>query len=121
MDHFAKLFFLVGGAWAVYKSGPVLTQILSYQTVQTETMIQRAANYGTHQTMRQIYQGGKQPFLSTLSAKDSLDDKKEQGTPDEKSEKYTGKGSDAGKRSGSTGSGGSSDKSSGSSSDGDED
>ncbi|KMW09493.1 Mbov_0396 family ICE element transmembrane protein [Enterocloster citroniae] len=120
MDYLVKLFFLVGGAWAVYKSGPMLTQILSYQAAQTETMTQRAASYGIHQTTRQIYRGGKQLLSSALSAKDSLDDKKKQGTPDEKSEKYTGKENGAGKQSGSAGSGGSSGKSSGGSSGGGE-
>lgn len=118
MDYLVKLFFLAGGAWAVYKSGPMLTQILSYQAAQTETMTQRAASYGIHQTTRQIYRGGKQLLSSALSAKDSLADKKKQGTPDEKSEKYSGKENGAGKQSGSSGSGGSSGGSSGRSSGG---
>lgn len=120
MDYLVKLFFLAGGAWAVYRSGPMLTQILSYQAAQTETMTQRAASYGIHQTTRQIYRGGKQLLSSALSAKDSLADKKKQGTPDEKSEKYTGKENGAGKQSGSAGTGGSSGKSSGGSSGGGE-
>ncbi|MBP3927174.1 MAG: hypothetical protein J6D13_08385 [Clostridium sp.] len=120
MDYLVKLFFLAGGAWAVYRSGPTLTQILSYQAAQTEMMTQRAASYGIHQTTRQIYRGGKQLLSSALSVKDSLADKKKQGTPDEKSEKYTGKENGAGKQSGSAGSGGSSGKSSGGSSGGGE-
>lgn len=120
MDYLVKLFFLAGGAWAVYRSGPTLTQILSYQAAQTEMMTQRAASYGIHQTTRQIYRGGKQLLSSALSAKDSFADKKKQGTPEEKSEKYTGKENGAGKQSGSAGSGGSSGKSSGGSSGGGE-
>ena len=120
MDYLVKLFFLAGGAWAVYRSGPTLTQILSYQAAQTEMMTQRAASYGIHQTTRQVYRGGKQLLSSALSAKDSFADKKKQGTPEEKSEKYTGKENGAGKQSGSAGSGGSSGKSSGGSSGGGE-
>lgn len=120
MDYLVKLFFLAGGAWAVYRSGPTLTQILSYQAAQTETMTQRAASFGIHQTTRQIYRGGKQLLSSALSAKDSLAEKKKQGTPGEKDEKYTGKENGAGKQSGAAGSGGSSGKSSGGSSGGGE-
>ena len=31
MDYIMKLFFLAGGAWAVYKSGSMITSLLSYQ------------------------------------------------------------------------------------------
>lgn len=34
--YFLKLFFLAGGAWAVYKMGPMVTSILSQQTGQEE-------------------------------------------------------------------------------------
>lgn len=36
MDYLIKLFFLVGGAWAVYKSGPIITSLLNAQAGQSE-------------------------------------------------------------------------------------
>ncbi len=36
MDYMMKLFFLAGGAWAVYKSGPMITSLLSFQAGQGE-------------------------------------------------------------------------------------
>ncbi len=38
MDYMMKLFFLAGGAWAVYKSGPMITSLLSFQAGQSEMM-----------------------------------------------------------------------------------
>lgn len=38
MDYMMKLFFLAGGAWAVYKSGPMITSLLSFQAAQSESM-----------------------------------------------------------------------------------
>ncbi len=38
MDYIMKLFFLVGGAWAVYKSGSMITSLLSFQAGQSENM-----------------------------------------------------------------------------------
>lgn len=38
MDYMMKLFFLAGGAWAVYKSGPMITSLLSAQAGQSEQM-----------------------------------------------------------------------------------
>lgn len=43
MDYIMKLFFLIGGAWAVFKSGPMITQILSAGAGQQEMMTQSAA------------------------------------------------------------------------------
>ena len=43
MDYLLKLFFLIGGAWAVYKSGPLLTTLLSSSAGQAEDMTQAAA------------------------------------------------------------------------------
>lgn len=43
MNYLIKLFFLLGGAWAVYKSGPMLTQILNFQAAQAEGMTQAVA------------------------------------------------------------------------------
>ena len=37
MDYMIKLFFLVGGAWAVYKSGPMITTLLNFQAGQSES------------------------------------------------------------------------------------
>lgn len=36
MDYMMKLFFLAGGAWAVYKSGPMITSLLSSQAGSAE-------------------------------------------------------------------------------------
>lgn len=36
MDYIMKLFFLAGGAWAVYKSGSMITSMLSYQAGSSE-------------------------------------------------------------------------------------
>lgn len=36
MDYMMKLFFLAGGAWAVYKSGPMITSLLSSQAGASE-------------------------------------------------------------------------------------
>ncbi len=36
MDYMMKLFFLAGGAWAVYKSGSLITSLLSYQAGMSE-------------------------------------------------------------------------------------
>lgn len=36
--YFLKLFFMAGGAWAVYKMGPMITSLLSYQAGQSEAM-----------------------------------------------------------------------------------
>ncbi len=36
MDYLMKLFFLAGGAWAVYKSGSMITTLISYQAGTTE-------------------------------------------------------------------------------------
>lgn len=108
MNYLIKLLFLTGGAWAVYKSGPMLTQILSYQAAQSEMMTQRTASYGIHQATRQMYRGGKQLLSLAGSAKDALGKKKDQQNPDEKSAKYTGKENTAGKQGGSQGSGGAS-------------
>lgn len=106
MGYLIKLLFLTGGAWAVYKSGPMLTQILSYQAVQSEMMSQGTASYGIHQATRQMYRGGKQLLSLAGSAKDALGKKKGQQNSDEKSAKYTGKENTAGKQGGSQGSGG---------------
>lgn len=38
MDYVMKLFFLAGGAWAVYKSGPMITSLLSAQAAHSEQM-----------------------------------------------------------------------------------
>lgn len=43
MDYLMKLFFLIGGAWAVFKSGPMITQLISVQAGQTESTTQAAA------------------------------------------------------------------------------
>ena len=40
IDYFMKLFFLLGGAWAVFKSGPMVTSLLSSAAGQQETMTQ---------------------------------------------------------------------------------
>jgi len=37
MDYMMKLFFLAGGAWAVYKSGSMITSLLSYQAGMSES------------------------------------------------------------------------------------
>lgn len=43
IDYFMKLFFLLGGAWAVFKSGPMITQILSASAGQQEASTQAVA------------------------------------------------------------------------------
>lgn len=43
MDYLVKLLFLAGGAWAVYKAGPMITQLFSFQAGQSEAMTQAAA------------------------------------------------------------------------------
>lgn len=43
MDYIMKLFFLAGGAWAVFKSGPMLTNLLSFQAGQDESTTQAVA------------------------------------------------------------------------------
>lgn len=37
MDYIMKLFFLAGGAWAMYKSGSMITSLLSYQAGMSES------------------------------------------------------------------------------------
>lgn len=37
MDYMMKLFFLAGGAWAMYKSGSMITSLLSYQAGMSES------------------------------------------------------------------------------------
>ena len=43
MDYIMKLFFLVGGAWAVFKSGPMITSLISSGAGSQESMTQAAA------------------------------------------------------------------------------
>ncbi len=43
MDYIMKLFFLAGGAWAVYKSGSMITSLLSYQAGSSEANTAAAA------------------------------------------------------------------------------
>lgn len=40
MDYMMKLFFLIGGAWAVFKAGPMLTTLISFQGGQQESATQ---------------------------------------------------------------------------------
>ncbi|MBE5972304.1 MAG: hypothetical protein E7246_07300 [Lachnoclostridium sp.] len=40
MDYMMKLFFLIGGAWAVYKSGPMITGLFNFQAAQSEAATQ---------------------------------------------------------------------------------
>ena len=42
IDYFMKLFFLLGGAWAVFKSGPLITSLISSGAGQQEQMTQSA-------------------------------------------------------------------------------
>lgn len=60
MNYLIKLFFLAGGAWAVYKSGPMLTQLLSFQAAQSESMTQAAAAGAIYSTAnRTVAMGSK--------------------------------------------------------------
>ena len=43
MDYIMKLFFLIGGAWAVFKSGPMVTSLISAGAGGQESMTQAAA------------------------------------------------------------------------------
>ena len=43
MDYIMKLFFLIGGAWAVFKSGPMITQLISAGAGQQEMQTQAVA------------------------------------------------------------------------------
>ena len=43
MDYIMKLFFLIGGAWAVFKSGPMITSLISAGAGGQEGMTQAAA------------------------------------------------------------------------------
>lgn len=59
VDYFMKLFFLVGGAWAVYKSGPMITSILSAGAGGQESSTQAAIGgslYG-HTIGKAIHKG----------------------------------------------------------------
>ncbi len=38
MDYVIKLLFLIGGAWAIFKSGPMITSLLSFQAASSEQM-----------------------------------------------------------------------------------
>lgn len=43
LTYLIKLFFLIGGAWAVFKSGPIITSLISSSSGQSEAMTQSAA------------------------------------------------------------------------------
>lgn len=43
MDYIMKLFFLIGGAWAVFKSGPMVTSLISMGAGSQESMTQSVA------------------------------------------------------------------------------
>jgi len=65
IDYFMKLFFLLGGAWAVFKSGPMITQLLSASAGQQESATQAVAGgaiYG--HTISKAMNAGKGALMS---------------------------------------------------------
>lgn len=74
LNYMVRLFFLVGGAWAVYKAGPMLTQLLSFQASQSEAMTQAFAGNVLHsQTVGRVssfYQKRKDAKRNEKNQKD---------------------------------------------------
>lgn len=70
IDYFMKLFFLLGGAWAVFKSGPMVTSLLSSAAGQQEGMTQAAVGgvlYG--HTIGTVMAKGKGAMISAFRGK----------------------------------------------------
>ncbi len=70
MDYIMKLFFLIGGAWAVFKSGPMITSILNSGAGQQETMSQTVvggALYG--HTIGKAMHAGSGALMSAFRGK----------------------------------------------------
>lgn len=67
MDYLMKLFFLIGGAWAVFKSGPMITSLISAGAGQQESMTQSvvgASLYG--HTIGKAMNVGKGALMSAF-------------------------------------------------------
>lgn len=61
MDYIMKLFFLIGGAWAVYKSGPMITSLFSFSAGQKEAVTsEMVGGYFYGHTVGKAMGAGKQ-------------------------------------------------------------
>ena len=61
MDYIMKLFFLIGGAWAIYKSGPMITSLFSYSAGQREAAVSdMVGGYFYGHTVGKAMSAGKQ-------------------------------------------------------------
>lgn len=61
MDYIMKLFFLIGGAWAIYKSGPMITSLFSYSAGQKEAAVSdMVGGYFYGHTVGKAMSAGKQ-------------------------------------------------------------
>ena len=70
IDYFMKLFFLLGGAWAVFKSGPMVTSLLSGAAGQQESMTQSAVGASIYgHTIGYAMTKGKGAVMSAFRGK----------------------------------------------------
>lgn len=70
MDYLMKLFFLIGGAWAVFKSGPMITSLINAGAGQQEGMTQSVvggALYG--HTIGKAMSAGRSGLMSAFRGK----------------------------------------------------
>jgi len=70
MDYMMKLFFLAGGAWAVFKSGSLITSLLSYQAGMSEANTAAVASGMLYSyTAGAVIGKGKQAISSVFSGR----------------------------------------------------
>ena len=97
MDYIMKLFFLIGGAWAVFKSGPMITELISAGAGQHETMTQSVAGgalYG--HTIGKAMSFGKGTLMKGLNkGAGALASKSRRAKHADPNQKFEGSKSDA--------------------------
>ena len=97
IDYFMKLFFLLGGAWAVFKSGPMITQLISASAGQQEAATQAVAGgalYG--HTIGKVMHAGKGALMSGINkGMGALAAKGRKGRNADPNQKFDGSKNDA--------------------------
>lgn len=97
MDYLMKLFFLIGGAWAVFKSGPMVTSLINAGAGQQEGMTQSVvggAIYG--HTVGKMMSAGRSSLMSAFRGKsgESALARKKKAMNGDPSQKFEGAKSD---------------------------
>ncbi len=100
MDYMMKLFFLAGGAWAVYKSGSMITTLVSYQAGTSENMtatmtggmiyghtVGKAVGYG-----RNLAKGAASSLFGSKKQAEGADSKKQVFSGDKRMATAAGQG-----------------------------